>query len=381
MPLPTSDFHNPICLEMRSLNNGQNMVYLGPPPTQQPYQQRINEQSQLQQQMQQQYHHHQSGHYHPPAGAAPTAASLSYGHSTITLPIETPLRQASFSNNNNNNNSNYNAYMSYNSGNINNNNHMNADLASVDSSDTYASCQTHPFLSQGDLTSDLLDDGCALDIDMNNLYINPLVKEGGGGEASAGAVTISAAVDAAPPTSASASVGAPAALAAVRPQVKKSASGDTGLRSLGASPMDDGYQNFQVFDAQQQEERGSHISLNESPVPKHRKTRFQQSTKPRARFEDVKSSQESLSDGKKNRRSSFMPAKSLASATKLINQHLFGIQSSSSSKGEFQFQVILDYYHRNCFLAKVGIKANCHCPSTPLTRRRIWRRIVATSRY
>ena len=73
-----------------------------------------------------------------------------------------------------------------------------ADLASLDSSDTYASCQTHPCLSQGDLTSadDLLDctddmlynfDTAAnartgsimdfLDYDnTNQVYVNPLQK-------------------------------------------------------------------------------------------------------------------------------------------------------------------------------------------------------------
>jgi len=62
-------------------------------------------------------------------------------------------------------------------GNYNGSNNNNADLASVDSSDTYASCQTHPFLSQGDLTADFNDEACALDIDMDNLYINPLERE------------------------------------------------------------------------------------------------------------------------------------------------------------------------------------------------------------
>lgn len=74
-----------------------------------------------------------------------------------------------------------------------------ADLASLDSSDTYASCQTHPCLSQGDLTSadDLLDcnddmlynfdaasanarTGSIMDFldydNTNNLYVNPLQK-------------------------------------------------------------------------------------------------------------------------------------------------------------------------------------------------------------
>ncbi|XP_037907466.1 potassium voltage-gated channel protein Shab isoform X4 [Hermetia illucens] len=269
MPLPTSDFRKPVCLEMRTIKSAQNNGYLGLMP-------------------------------------APVA-SLSYGQSTVTLPLETPLRNAVLNTNgtfyhNNNHTGNGGANGMGGGAAINYNN--NADLASVDSSDTYASCQTHPFLSQGDLTSDV-DEACALDIDMNNLYINPLEKD----------PATSTALHSTPPIS--------SATGTIRSQVKKSASGDTALRSLGASPMDEGFQHFDA------PERGSRVSLNETPVPKHRKTRFQQSSKPRARFEDSKASQESLGEGKK-RRASFMPAKSLASATKLINQHLFGIQSLGS---------------------------------------------------
>lgn len=198
-------------------------------------------------------------------------SSPSNGLSTITLPLETPLRS-------------------------NPGNSYNGDLASVNSSDTYASCQTHPFLSQGDLTADMVDASSVLDdLDMNNLYINPLEKDSDD----------------------------------LRTQVKKSASGDTALCNIGCNSLDDSFQTYQSFEAR---DRGSRVSLNETPVPKHRKTRFQH-TKPKARFEVTKTSQESLNEGKKNRRSSFMPAKSLASATKLINQHLFGIQSISA-KGE-----------------------------------------------
>lgn len=184
-----------------------------------------------------------------------------------------------------------------------------SDLASVDSSDTYASCQTHPFLSQGDLTTDLTE------FDTNNLYVNPMEKETLG-------------------------------------QVKKSASGDAALRNFGitggGSSFDDDpsdYQAFQTF-ATQTEPRGgsSSTSLNETPVPKHRKARFQScassssggsTQKPRARFieTDMKRSDDSVdtattgtsTSNKKTRRKLF-EAKGLASATKLINQHLFGIQ-------------------------------------------------------
>lgn len=265
---------------------------------------------------------------------ASSSSSASYGTTTTTvaLPLETPLRYAPFisnninissSNFNNNYNNNFNSISTgmvasnTANNNINNNNNNNADLASVDSSDTYASCQTHPFLSQADLTSDF-DEACALDIDMDNLYINPLEKD-----TSQQNVQIST-------VSAAAAAGAGSGM--IRSQVKKSASGDTALRSLGGgggvSPMDDVFQSFDVQD------RGSRVSLNETPVPKHRKTRFQQSSKPRARFEDTKKlSQESLATQEgsmKKKRSSFMPAKSLATATKLINQHLFGIQNVGS---------------------------------------------------
>lgn len=96
-------------------------------------------------------------------------------------------------------------------------------------------------------------------------------------------------------------------------------------------------------------DRGSHVSLNDPPIPKHRKTRFQQSDLSKGKsskgssgiLPSKKHSYDSLDDPsptsisnpgsvKKVRRSSFMPSKSLASATKLINQHLFGMQSSNA---------------------------------------------------
>lgn len=204
----------------------------------------------------------------------------------------------------------------------------------------------------------MVDETCALDIlDLNNLYINSLEKDrgrgGGGGVGGMGASDMM--VDDVINDD------------LVRhSQVKKSASGDIDLRNLGASnTMDDDFKNFQNFQSYgggTTTERGSRVSLNESPIPKHRKTRFQQSVqmKPiKARFEECrKASQESLdgstvgggaastsgstgggaggsicsaSSGTKiKKRPSFMPSKSLASATKLINQHLFGIQSSGS---------------------------------------------------
>lgn len=123
----------------------------------------------------------------------------------------------------------------------NNNNNNNGDLGSVDSTDTFASCNTHPFLSQGDLTSDIAEPSCAID---SNLYVNPLDKSG----------------ENSPVTPApSRTTG-----------VKKSASGDTALRSLGTSPVDEIFKGFGALD------RGSRVSLNDSPLPRQRRTRFQQ---------------------------------------------------------------------------------------------------------
>lgn len=119
---------------------------------------------------------------------------------------------------------------------------MKNDMGSIDSSDTYASCNTHPFPSEGDLTSDIADQSCAV-VDFvldSNLYINPLDLPSDDGSS-------------------------------VIRGLKKSASGDTALRSLIASPTENVFGNFG-----RASERGSRGSLNDSSVPKHRKTRFQQ---------------------------------------------------------------------------------------------------------
>lgn len=207
-------------------------------------------------------------------------------------------------------NQNYNCY-----------NSNNADLASVDSSDTFMSCQTHPFLSQTDLADAEAndDDICNLDIlDKENLYINAMSRN------SSGTLTRGSSLY-------SGGINIVDNSFERKGQVKKSTSGDTALRSLGASPIDDIY-------------TGSHVSLNETPLPKHRKTRFQQQQqidnynhKPKTRFNDIKDSIEDIDvtvntvSNKKNRRASFMPTKIIKTATKqLINQHLFGIQTKGS---------------------------------------------------
>jgi hypothetical protein len=142
------------------------------------------------------------------------------------------------------------------------NNNNNGDIGSVDSSDTYASCNTHPFHSQGDLTSDIADPNCAI-VDLmldSNLYVNPLDNQ--------------RSRDSSPQQQQQ----QPLVLSAMSTSrgglgvVKKSASGDTALRSLGASPMEETFKGFGGVAS----ERGSRGSLNDTPLPKHRKTRFQQ---------------------------------------------------------------------------------------------------------
>ncbi|EDV97657.1 GH16991 [Drosophila grimshawi] len=371
--LPTSDFHKPICLEMRlaAANRQANQFgLLSPAVASQPLQLTAPGDVVLLPVF--------TSASIMPIISQSSSTSSSYGtttSTTIALPLDATQRYgepiASNFNHNFNNNFNTttvgaggvaNGLLLFGNGNFaggistshSNNNNNNADLASVDSSDTYASCQTHPFLSQGDLTADFNDEACALDIDMDNLYINPLEKEschrGANISSSTGFIV------GLPPTISTSGL-------SMRAQVKKSASGDTALRNLaagGISPLDEVYQNFDV------QERGSRVSLNENSVPKHRKTRFQQSftairpstssgstSKPRARFEDTKLCEDivrldgaagsaggagassAAAAGSKKKRSAFMPGKSLATATKLINQRLFGIQNAGA-KAKFE---------------------------------------------
>lgn len=311
MPLNTSDLHKTICMEMRmakamnilSLCHGgtKSSSFVTPPENVGP-----------------------NKFTFPSIDAAvrtiPTArernSSINSKHSQSTAAV---VASSSSQNRDTTNghltlNQNYNLY-----------NSNNADLASVDSSDTFMSCQTHPFLSQGDLTM-ADDDENNLDmLDADSLYLNAM-NMNSSGTLTRGSSLYSGAVNIDDNLSS-------------QGQVKKSTSGDTALRSLGvASPTNDSF-------------TGSRVSLNETPVPKHRKTRFQQqqqqqqtsvesnsNLKPKTRFDEVKNSIESLevnvmtNSNKKNRRASFLPSKIITTATKqLINQHLFGIQTKDGS--------------------------------------------------
>ena len=99
------------------------------------------------------------------------------------------------------------------------------ERGSVDSSDTYASCQTHPFYSQNDLTDEA----------DSNLYVNPLE----GADKCSGM------------------------------RVKKSASGEVAHFTLDVSPSTESLKEINASN------KGSKININEA-IPKHRKTRTQQ---------------------------------------------------------------------------------------------------------
>jgi hypothetical protein len=147
------------------------------------------------------------------------------------------------------------------------NNNNNGDLGSVDSSDTYASCNTHPFHSQGDLTSDIADPNCAI-VDLvldSNLYVNPLDNQRSRDSSPLQQQQQQQQQQRLVLSTLSTSRGSLGV-------VKKSASGDTALRSLGASPMEESFKGFSGVTC----DRGSRGSLNDTPLPKHRKTRFQQ---------------------------------------------------------------------------------------------------------
>ncbi|XP_033232120.1 potassium voltage-gated channel protein Shab isoform X2 [Belonocnema kinseyi] len=166
------------------------------------------------------------------------------------------------------------------------------ERGSVDSSDTYASCQTHPFYSQNDLTEEA----------DSNLYVNPLE----GTEKCSGM------------------------------RVKKSASGEVGHFTLDVSPSMESLKEINSSN------KGSKVNINEA-VPKHRKTRTQQSVKPRAQLSsnqdhagcmstsiraEAKEDNNNLYNGLRAGRPP-APVNSLSSATRIINHHLFGTISGS----------------------------------------------------
>lgn len=159
-------------------------------------------------------------------------------------------------------------------------------------------------LVQADLTAEILD-STLLNMD-SNLYVNPLDKS----------LESSPAIPSMPTQNQKMSA------------VKKSASGDTGLRSLGSTPIED-----KSFRPLQSADKGSRNSLDESPGPRKPRTRFQlrKSSVRDAGFlfqipRPQRCSQDSLEKRSK-------AGRGLASAARILNQHLFGDNPGSPRSG------------------------------------------------
>ncbi|XP_068249395.1 potassium voltage-gated channel subfamily B member 2 [Palaemon carinicauda] len=136
------------------------------------------------------------------------------------------------------------------------------DLASMDSTDTFASCPTHPFNSQADLTDDQPQPTNNKD---SNLYVNPLDADGYQPPSAAAAA-------AAPTTAASAA----ATAVAPRTPTPRSSPRHRALHRPQAYTTDS-------FDDTRSTDNllgSSRSSLQDSPMPKHRRARFQEE-KPR----------------------------------------------------------------------------------------------------
>lgn len=153
------------------------------------------------------------------SGATPKSSAIREANdfSSMTLPIETPLRLTNAPSNGSHTESTP-KLSHYGNNLIKASLNNSGDLASVDSSDTYASCQTHPFLSSGDLTGEMADISCTLaEFDVDDLYFTSLDKD-----------RPSTSID-----------------IKTKTQVKKSASGDASLLSLAAcAPMEEVMVNF-----------------------------------------------------------------------------------------------------------------------------------------
>ncbi|XP_031370210.1 uncharacterized protein LOC102675524 isoform X5 [Apis dorsata] len=171
------------------------------------------------------------------------------------------------------------------------------EQGSIDSSDTYASCQTHPSHSQVSSAGHSADNnkGDLTEEADSNLYVNPLEAAEKCGN-----------------------------------RVKKSTSGEIG-RNVDASPSIESSKDLRPFN------EGSKITLNDT-VPKHKKIRIQESVRPRAQFISDQESIMTRNITKKETTENnyygglrggkpFTTNNSLASATRIINHHLFGSNS------------------------------------------------------
>ncbi|XP_031784427.1 potassium voltage-gated channel protein Shab isoform X3 [Nasonia vitripennis] len=314
MPLATSDFKSTVCQELKSLRGESSFD-----------QSTIFSEMQQLQLMQQQFQQHQQHQYQQQQLQLQHQQPLMIAAPPQQQQQQQPTQQQQQQQQTPVDSKNYN------------------ERGSVDSSDTYASCQTHPFYSENDLTEEA----------DSNLYVNPLEGSADKGRTSS--------------------------------SVKKSASGEIAHVALNVSPSAESLKEINT-----PAKATGKANANEA-IPKHRKSRIQQSVvRPRAQFitsgtdssgsstirEDLAGSKEdnnnqqqylctssgsssSIGVGLQNvgsgsggsgggggggsgcgntggggglrggRASHFAPVNSLASATRIINHHLFGTIASS----------------------------------------------------
>ncbi|CAL4069307.1 unnamed protein product, partial [Meganyctiphanes norvegica] len=130
------------------------------------------------------------------------------------------------------------------------------DLASMDSTDTFASCQTHPFNSQADLTDELPKD--------SNLYVNPMDTDD--------PMHVNTSSSSYSPPAPSGAGGGPEAVMKTRTPTPRSSPRHRALPRPQAYTTD----SFDETKSTDNLLGSSRSSLQDSPVPKHRRTRFQE---------------------------------------------------------------------------------------------------------
>ncbi|XP_045116279.1 potassium voltage-gated channel protein Shab-like isoform X2 [Portunus trituberculatus] len=137
---------------------------------------------------------------------------------------------------------------------------MGHDLASMDSTDTFASCPTHPFNSEADLTDDPPNNKDS------NLYVNPLDADGYQAPGAAAGAGAGAGAAAEATTAAAASPRTPTPRSSPRHRLHRP-------QGYTTDSFDDTRSTDNLLGS-------SRSSLQDSPLPKHRRARFQEE-KPR----------------------------------------------------------------------------------------------------
>ncbi|CAG7819138.1 unnamed protein product [Allacma fusca] len=201
-----------------------------------------------------------------------------------------------------------------------------ADMGSVDSSDTYASCQTHPFMSQEELES--------------NVYVNPM--DGGENDRPTTSTSFGHGGTQGQPSS---PWGSPRRKPALRTAVRSSSGEGESIRGSqdNSSP------------ARTRRARFQQVPTSDFPSSSKTRSKTEDCPKRTGGSHDSLTKISSAHDEKKSRRPSFLPTKGIASATKLINQHLFGAGTGlTGSKSSLEQRALSPSDRRNKPILKKG---------------------------